>query len=62
LHWDDARQALTIGDRQGQFPGMLESRTFRIVFVGEKHGVGINPEAQDDKTVPYSGKQVTIRQ
>jgi alpha-D-xyloside xylohydrolase len=62
LHWNDASQALTIGDRQGQFPGMLESRTFRIVFVGEKHGVGINPEAQADKTVPYSGKHVTIRQ
>jgi len=60
LHWDDAKQALTIGDRKGQFPGMLESRTFRIVFAGENHGIGVNPEGQPDKTVTYSGRQVTV--
>ncbi|MGH9546610.1 MAG: glycoside hydrolase family 31 protein [Terriglobales bacterium] len=60
LHWDDAKQALTIGDRKGQFPGMLASRTFRVVFVSEKHGAGIDPEDQPDKTVPYSGKQVVV--
>ena len=60
LHWDDAKQALTIGDRTGQFPGMLASRAFHVVFVGEKHGAGIDPEDQPDKTVPYSGKQVVV--
>ena len=29
-----SRQTLTIGDRQGEFPGMLGSWTFRVVFVG----------------------------
>jgi alpha-D-xyloside xylohydrolase len=29
LRWDDSKQALMIGERQGQFPGMLASRTFR---------------------------------
>ncbi len=60
LHWDDAKQALTIGDRKGQFPGMLESRTFHVVFVGEHHGAGINPETRPDKNVAYSGKQVVV--
>ncbi len=60
FHWDDAKQALTIGDRKGQFPGMLESHTFRIVFVGENHGAGIDPEARSDKTVTYSGKQTVV--
>ncbi len=60
LHWDDAKQALRIGDRKGQFPGMLESRTFRVVFVGEHHGAGINPDERPDKTVAYSGKQVVV--
>ena len=46
FHWDDAEHALTIGDRKGQFPGMLESRTFRVVFVGENHGVGIDADRQ----------------
>ena len=60
LHWDDAKQVLTIGNRKGQFPGMLESRVFRVVFVGENHGVGINPEGKPDKAVQYSGKQITV--
>lgn len=60
LSWDDAKATLTIGDRKGQFPGMLASRTFRVVFVGENHGVGIAPTDTVDKVVTYSGKQITL--
>ncbi len=60
FHWDDAKRTLTIGDRKGQFPGMLESRTFRVVFVDVNHGAGISPAAQPDKTVEYSGRQITV--
>jgi alpha-D-xyloside xylohydrolase len=60
IQWNDASRTLTIGDRQGQFPGMLESRTFQVVFVGEGHGVGIPPTPQADKIVEYSGKQITV--
>jgi alpha-D-xyloside xylohydrolase len=60
IHWDDARKQLTIGERQGTFPGMIESRTFRVVFVGPGHGAGVAPAAQPDKIVPYSGKAVTV--
>jgi len=60
MHWDDAGRTLTIGDRKGQFPGMLENRTFRIVFVSENHGVGVNPADEADKAVSYSGKQITV--
>ena len=28
MHWNDATQALTIGERKGSFPGMLENRAF----------------------------------
>ncbi len=60
LHWDNDRQTLTIGDRQGQFPGMLENRTFRVVFVSQNHGVGVNPADEADKVVQYSGEQITV--
>ena len=60
FQWDDGRQTLTIGDRQGQFRGMLASRTFRVVFVGENHGVGIAPSDTPDKVVNYSGKQIVV--
>jgi len=39
---------------------MLANRTFRIVFVGEGHGVGIGQTAQPDKVVQYSGKPVVV--
>ncbi len=60
LHWDDAKQTLTIGDRRGQFPGMLKDQTFRVVFVSENHGAGIGPEERPDKTVEYAGKQTVV--
>jgi alpha-D-xyloside xylohydrolase len=60
FQWDDAKQTLTIGDRAGQFPGMLASRTFRLVFVAEGHGVGIAPSQTADRVVEYSGKQLTV--
>jgi len=62
IHWDDTARALTIGERKGKFPGMLETRTFRIVFAGEGHGVGIGQTTQPDKVVQYSGKPVAITQ
>jgi len=60
LHWDDAKQTLTIGDRKGQFPGMLQNRTFQVVFVGENHGVGVEATDRPDKTVQYSGAAITV--
>jgi alpha-D-xyloside xylohydrolase len=60
FRWDDAHQVLTIGDRRGEFPGMLAQRTFQIVFVKEDHGTGIEPVTSPDKVVQYSGKQITV--
>ncbi len=61
LRWDDTAQTLTIGERQGRFPGMLETRTFRVVFAAEGHGTGIGQTAQADKVVSYSGAAVTVK-
>ena len=60
FHWDDAAHTLTIGDRKGQFPGMLENRAFRVVLVSENHGVGVHLADEPDKVVEYSGKQITL--
>ena len=60
IDWDEAAQKLTIHERQGQFPGMLNARTFRVVFVGDNHGAGIEMTTQPDKVVDYSGKPITV--
>ncbi len=61
IHWDDAAHTLTIGDRQGRFPGMLENRVFHVVFVAEGHGAGIGQTDLPDKVVQYSGKAVVVK-
>ena len=60
LHWDDAKQTLTIGERKGTFPGMLMERRFQLVFVRENHGAGITAESKPDKVVTYSGRQTSV--
>jgi alpha-D-xyloside xylohydrolase len=60
MRWDDAEKKLTIGGREGKFPGMLERRTFRVVFVGGGRGIGIEPSSQVDKTVEYSGTEIMV--
>ena len=58
--WDDATQTLTIGSRSGTFPGMLQSRTFRIVRVSSLKGFGDQPSEIIDQTVTYDGSAVSV--
>lgn len=60
LLWNDSTQTLTIGERKGSFPGMIENRTFNVVVVGENHGVGVESAGAPDKTVQYSGKAISV--
>jgi alpha-D-xyloside xylohydrolase len=59
MNWNEAEKTFTIGDRKGDFSGMLENRTFRIVLVNVKNGTGIEP-AKQAEIVNYSGKEVRI--
>ena len=58
--WDEKAKTLTIGARQGQFPGMLAARTFRVVFVSPQHGAGLDTTGKADKDVSYDGTAVTV--
>jgi alpha-D-xyloside xylohydrolase len=61
IHWDNAAHALTIGNRQGSFPGMAAKRGFRVVFVDLNHGAGIESPVDAGKLVDYSGTPVTVQ-
>jgi hypothetical protein len=54
------RQTLTIGARSGAFPGVLQSRTFNVVFVSAGHGVGISTTTTIDRAVTYSGGRLQV--
>jgi alpha-D-xyloside xylohydrolase len=60
FHWDDAKGTLTISERKGRFPGMVQSRKFRVVVVGSNHGTGIGETALAYKEVEYSGKALMV--
>ena len=36
FHWDDAARTLTIGERKGDYKGMLKKRNFRILVVNRQ--------------------------
>jgi alpha-D-xyloside xylohydrolase len=61
FQWDDAEKTLTIGSREGNFPGMLTERAFRIVLVRENHGTGIAAESIPDRVIRYDGKRKVVR-
>ena len=60
MHWDDKAERLTVGERRGSFPGMLDHRTFRVVRVTEAHGVGISTPKKVDATIDFTGKSVSV--
>ena len=59
--WDDAKKVLTIGDRRGEFPGMLSERKFKIVRVGKNKGTGMDAVKRYDKEVLYTGKKILVK-
>jgi len=61
IHWNDATHTLTIGQREGTFPGILEKRTFNVVLVAANHGNGVDVTSTPDRTIAYAGRPVSIR-
>ena len=51
FNWNDKKHELSIQRREGQFPGMLQQRTFRLRLVG----------SQDVKTISYNGNAIKVK-
>jgi alpha-D-xyloside xylohydrolase len=60
ISYQEKERVLTIGERQGEFPGMLERRTFQIVRIDKKTARTFNLEAPPDQFIAYEGKKVTV--
>jgi alpha-D-xyloside xylohydrolase len=57
IQWDDRRRTLTLKDREGSFPRMLQKRTFQVVVLRTDHGVGESPTSKPDAVVEYNGTE-----
>lgn len=60
ITWNDANRTLSIGDREGSFPGMLKSRKFNIVLVSKDKGIGSIQSSKYTKSISYNGKKKSI--
>jgi alpha-D-xyloside xylohydrolase len=58
IRWNDGSSSLTIGSRQGSFPGMIEDRKFRVVLVASEHGIGLDEATAVNAEISYEGKEV----
>lgn len=52
FNWDNKKSMLTIDDRKGAYPGMLENRIFNIVVIGK---------TGEKKSVNYNGKKLALK-
>jgi alpha-D-xyloside xylohydrolase len=62
FRWSEASKTLTIGDREGQYPGMPNAFMVNLVWVSPGHGVGEGVEERPDKVVHYEGKAISVQE
>jgi len=60
LRWDDQARTLSVGQRQGTFPGMITEREFRVVLASEAAGVGIL-ESSAAQSIRYRGEALRVK-
>jgi alpha-D-xyloside xylohydrolase len=58
--WNESTNSLNIGKRQGDFPGISKTRTFKVVIVSPNHGAGVEVTDKIEKVVKYNGTEEKV--
>ena len=61
IEYNEQKGELTLGERKGSFDGMLQQRTFRIIWVNRNRAKPLSFAIEADKVVRYKGKPITIK-
>ncbi|HLP76828.1 MAG TPA: TIM-barrel domain-containing protein [Candidatus Paceibacterota bacterium] len=61
LVWNDATKTLTVGARQGSFPGMIATRKLNVVLAAPGQNAGKDEGSFAARTVEYTGRAVTVK-
>ncbi len=61
LKYNEKDHEIIIGKRQGNFPGMLKTRTFEIVWIGKGNPSGLKFDSKPDSVIKYDGTQQIIK-
>ncbi len=59
MHYNEADGKLTIGQCEGNFPGMLQKRTFKVIKVSKDNPLPFNLDVAS-KSVEYDGNAVEV--
>jgi alpha-D-xyloside xylohydrolase len=59
--YNEAGGTLTIGAREGTYPGMAAQRTFNIKWIGKELAQPFTMDAPASLTVHYQGEKITIQ-
>ena len=62
LRWNDEGRILTIGPREGSFPGMHRSRVICVQVIDPQNPAPFDPDGANAVCVPYDGKILTLGQ
>ena len=60
FEYDEAKHLLTIGERKGEFDGMLQERTFEIVWVKKDKRIPLDLDKAPDVTIRYDGSAEVV--
>lgn len=60
FHYSDSDRKLMIGKREGQFPGMLINRYFRVKFVSKEKPLSLELEKKEGVLIKYNGNAQTL--
>jgi alpha-D-xyloside xylohydrolase len=61
VSYNESSKSLTIGERKGEFKGMLATRTFEIVWVYKNKPVGVSLSAKADQKITYQGQEILVQ-
>jgi len=61
IRYEDASGTVTIGAREGEYPGMEARRTFNIRWISGPSPNAADFDAPPDRTVRYSGAAITVQ-
>jgi alpha-D-xyloside xylohydrolase len=61
LSWDERSGVLTIGAREGRWPGMAERRLFNVRLVSAAKPSALDSDRKPDASVTYDGAQKQLK-
>jgi alpha-D-xyloside xylohydrolase len=60
LTWKDRARQLILDQRQGNYPGMLAARVFRVVLAGNQPFDPLAAQAPSARTLRYEGQRIVV--